>query len=670
MFILKSVPRSLLLGSLLLAIALPLFGQNSSGSPQAQADQCLAVLKSNAPQKDKADACRALAVIGTPESVSVLAGLLADEQLAHMARYALEPIPSPAVDDALRQKLDELKGKLLVGVIGSVGVRRDLKATDKLAQLLNDNDTDVSQAAARALGRLGTTEAVQALRTTLAKTTQTTPANRLACFEGLLRCAERLLLDNKRNEAIAVYDQLRSGDAPYQVRVGSLIQAIVVRQKEGLPLLAQSLRNEEYATFAAAVKAAQSMPGPEAGQILIDEMTQLTDDRQILILQTLGMRKDAGVVAAVSARVRNGSKPVQLAALKTLTEIGSPEAMSVFTECLKDKDAEIKQAAQEGLASLPGQGVDAAITAMVNSQDTDSRLQGLDLVGRRHMADASPVLMKAAQDNDPKVRVAAFKKLGELGMSSDLAPVLALLVKANAAPDREAAEQALTAIYSKLDAASAADKSVAEQFQNQVRSTIATAPETMKISLLSVLSLDESPRSLEILRNSLKDNSGEIRTASIRLLSKWKATDVSSDLLDVAKNAAQANEKTLGLRGYLTLAANTDLPADKRLAMCQDAAPLAQRDEEKRLLLGALSNIPSVDALKMTTPMVDSEATRDEASSAVVSIADKLVKADDAAKNAPAVIEPLQKVIQVNANADLTRKAKNLLKDAQGKAGK
>ena len=55
-----------------------------------------------------------------------------------MARYGLEPIPDPAVDAALRDALGKVKGRLLVGVIGSIGVRRDPKAVPALAKRLGD----------------------------------------------------------------------------------------------------------------------------------------------------------------------------------------------------------------------------------------------------------------------------------------------------------------------------------------------------------------------------------------------------------------------------------------------------------------------------------------------------------------------------------------------------
>ena len=86
----------LLLITALVSLAAPRLSADQA-SDRAQASQCVAVLKSDAPRKAKADACRELARIGGPDAVPALAELLTDEKLAHMARYALETIPDPSV---------------------------------------------------------------------------------------------------------------------------------------------------------------------------------------------------------------------------------------------------------------------------------------------------------------------------------------------------------------------------------------------------------------------------------------------------------------------------------------------------------------------------------------------------------------------------------------------
>ncbi len=219
--------------ALLLAGGATSGGEDSKAPARSRESELLAVLKSSASEKDKADACLELSRIGTKDSVAPLAALLGDEKLAHMARYALEPIPGPAVDDALRDALGKLKGRLLVGVIGSIGVRRDIKAVDPLCKRLDDQDGDVVQAAARALGSLATTAAVKSLEDALAGT----PAvNQQAFYEGLFRCAEALTARGQPTAALAIYDRLNQSPAPRQVREGASRKARILRQEKGMTI--------------------------------------------------------------------------------------------------------------------------------------------------------------------------------------------------------------------------------------------------------------------------------------------------------------------------------------------------------------------------------------------------------------------------------------------------
>jgi hypothetical protein len=123
------------------------------------------------------------------------------------------------------------------------------------------------------------------------------------------------------------------------------------------------------------------------------------------------------------------------------------------------------------------------------------------------------------------------------------------------------------------------------------------------------------------------------------------------------------------LRGYLRLAGQGDVPLDKRLAMCRQAAPLAQKDDEKKLLLGALGSIASVEALELITPYLGEAGTKEEAAASVVDISEKLLKEKDSAKVAPKLIEPLDKAAQATGNADLAKRAKDLCDKAKSKAG-
>ncbi|MCL4692434.1 MAG: HEAT repeat domain-containing protein [Candidatus Hydrogenedentes bacterium] len=146
----------------------------------------ITVLQSDAPLVEKMDACRALSRQGTEEAIPVLAGLLLDEQLAHMARYALEPMPYPEAGAALRDALGKTTGLLKVGVISSLATRNDAEAVPALVTLVPDSDEQVAQAAAKALGDIGTPEAATGLDAALGNAA-ITPATRVVICDALRR---------------------------------------------------------------------------------------------------------------------------------------------------------------------------------------------------------------------------------------------------------------------------------------------------------------------------------------------------------------------------------------------------------------------------------------------------------------------------------------------------
>ncbi len=176
-----------------------------------------AVLASDIPRDARDFVCRKLRVIGTSVSVPALARLLPQKDHSHMARYALESIPAPEAAQAMRDALPGLSGALQVGVIGSLGVRRDTASVAALAALLGDADAAVARAAAFALGDIRTPAAADAL----AAADPTSDEAKLAATDASLACAEALLADGKKVQALAVYKRFAGGDRPKHIRLAA-----------------------------------------------------------------------------------------------------------------------------------------------------------------------------------------------------------------------------------------------------------------------------------------------------------------------------------------------------------------------------------------------------------------------------------------------------------------
>jgi HEAT repeat protein len=169
--------------------------------PETTEASALAVLASEADVHEKARACQLLADVGGPAAVPALAALLDKQPLADYARSGLETIKDPAAGEALRKALQRLDGRLLAGVVNSLGVRRDTASIPDLQKLALDPKRGVASETLASLGMIGTAEAAQTLRTVLS----TGPADlRIPAAHAALTAAAQLAKDGKPDAARAL----------------------------------------------------------------------------------------------------------------------------------------------------------------------------------------------------------------------------------------------------------------------------------------------------------------------------------------------------------------------------------------------------------------------------------------------------------------------------------
>lgn len=616
----------------------------AANDAKARQEQLVAVLKSEAGLHEKAEACRELGVYGTQDAVPALAALLTDEKLSTHARTALQNIPDPAVDDALRAALSQAKGKPLLGVLNSVGARRDVKAVEQVAKLLADPDAETAAAAAGTLGRIGNAAAASALERALPNAA---PAVLPAVCEGCLFCAEAALAQGRRDEAAALYDRVRGAQAPRHLRMAGMRGAIVARGPAGIPLLSEQLKSDDAGMFAAALRAAQELSGAEVTQALGAELGKLSPEKQIPLVQALGNRGDAAAVPAVMALAKSGAGAVRVAAIRVLTQLGDGSALPLLVELATGADAEAARAAQISLASFPAKEADSTIASLLNQPDAKTRCMALGLLGQLRVTSAMPALLKAAEDADEQVRLASLKVLGELAGPAELPAILGFLAKAKSPQEAQAAEGALTAICVR--------QAEREACAERVAGSLTSAQGGQKLALLRVLRSAGGAKALAAVRAATSDASAEVKGEAQRVLCDWPTAEALPDLAGLAKTATDPKLKILALRGYIRLIPKQDAPAEKKVAALKEALALVERNDEKKLVLAALAETPHPEAAKLIEQCLGDAAVKAEAEMALLRLCQVLAGA-----NPDDVKALLEKLLAATANADLKKQIQGL----------
>ena len=188
----------------------------------------LSVLTSDAKRAGKQFVCRELSIIGSGESVPVLGRMLTDEETSDMARYALERIPGTAVNDVLRRALRKAKGKPQVGIINSLGQRRDIRAVRALSGLVGNPDETVAVAAAAALGRIADSKATEALS---AAKDKTSGKLQNLVLDSYLKCADQLVAEGNKAKALAIYKELQKEGMPKPIRTAALRGMLIAAKR-------------------------------------------------------------------------------------------------------------------------------------------------------------------------------------------------------------------------------------------------------------------------------------------------------------------------------------------------------------------------------------------------------------------------------------------------------
>jgi len=591
--------------------------------------ELVAVLRSETPEAEKAIAFKNLAIHGSPACVEAVATYLGNERLASWARITLEAIPGGEASAALRSASETLSGRLLVGAINSLGVRRDAAAVPLLEKRLGDPDATVAVAAAAALGTIGTPAAADALSKAFAAGK---PA-RDAVAEACVVCGEQLLAAGDATSALKLFDAVRQADVSEQRRAEATRAAILARGEEGIPLLVELLRAPSQRLFNMGLFTARQLAaGPDRDAAIAYEVdlallkslagsgdSMLAAQRKPLVIDLLADRNAGAAATAVQRAILEAAASdepaLRLAAIRAIGRCGDAASADGLLGIAAGADAAIVPAIRESIATMTADGVDERLVAGLTDADPAVLPLVIGLVGDRRIGAATTKVLPLVDHGDPAVRSAALAALGSI---VDLGNVEVLITKATAPRDDAEATAAATAL--KEAAVRMPDR---EACAARVAAAIAAAGPRAGV-LVETLADVGGTKALAAVAMAAKSGDQSLADVSTRVLGKWMTADAAPVLLELATTDAAGPYRGRALKGYLRIARQFALPEPERAEMCRKALAAAKDPADRKAVVEILVRYPHP-----TTLVVAKEATAlpdvaDEAKAAVAMIEGKL----------------------------------------------
>jgi hypothetical protein len=229
--------------------------------------------------------------------------------------------------------------------------------------------------------------------------------------------------------------------------------------------------------------------------------------------------------------------------------------------------------------------------------------------------------LAAVEDADPQVRAASLFALGEVAKLDDVPLLITRVVDPPHLEDRSIALKALQAACIRMP-----DR---EACADQLGAALGKAPASAQDAILETLAAMGGPSALQTVAAAAQSDDPKLQDTATRLLGSWMTADVGPVLLKLAQQP-DSPHKVRSLRGFIRVARQFVVPDQQRAEMCRDAWEVAERDEERKLVLEVMQRYPSLNMLRVAVKASKHPALKDEASAVAYSLAQKLSRGHDA----------------------------------------
>ncbi len=625
------------------------FARPSPETLQRLEKSFLSILSSpNATLAGKQYVCEHLSTMGTSASVPVLAKMLANTETVEMARFALERIPHETASEALRKALLKATGKAQVGIVNSLGQRRDGKSVALLIGLIQSPDALIAHAAIAALGEIANGEAAEALWQAKQKASGELLSRILAAQ---LQCAEAFAAGGDKPQAMRIYIESNVSSNPAPIRFAALRGLVITEPEnaEGRILALLKSQNAE----AMAIRLVSEIPLSQNMSAIAAALPSLPVLQQVQLLTALTPRRDEAVRSTITKATKSAEEEVRRAALKALAQAGDASSVLPLAEAAAKKGAE-GEAARASLNSLRGDQIDATIISHIATSAPPIKVELLRSAEARRISNATTILLQAARGGDEAVRLAGYKALRALAAPEHVAALLQFLIAAQSEGERNELEKTVAAVAQRNPEAAQRDAVI-----------LALLPDLKQVeakaSLLHVLGKIGESSALSTLREALQDSKPEIRAAAIRAFSDWPNDAPKEDLLKIARTSRNQTEKVLALRGFMRLLElQSSRSSAETIQLYQTAMQLAPNVEEKRMALSGLSNQKEIAALELAAQYLGAAQLNAEAVAAVIKIA------ETTSRTAPAPTKMIfEKALAAAYNEPLREQAKKIFAEIE-----
>lgn len=514
------------------------------------------------------------------ETLKPLGAMLADERDSELARLALDPVPGEAVDRLYVAALAKTSGRTRLALLNSITLRRSAVAVPELAKLLRGTDRPAAALAAHALGAIADPAAIAVLD-------RDADAHAPAVVAAKLAAAPRAPAD----VAARWLADLQAGAGTAAHRATAFRLALDLAPDRALARIAAVLDARDAVLTPVALEALRDLKGADPVATLGAKFAQRDAATQAALLHAFARRGDAAAVPLAVKAAGHADLDVRLAACQALALLpGSAEVAALLAAAIAKAEVAEARAARQSLSQLNGPGVSAAIQAGAERGEASLRAVYLEQLALRNQTEAVPFLLKARGEPDATVRTAAVGALGDLAPFSEQPALIAWTVGATDEGEQSRALRALVSLTLRNPAAATRGKAIF--------AAIESAEPALALRLLPILGRLGGAESAACAARLAIKGDASVATAAVAALTRWSDATALEALGQVVTGAppAQRSAAVQGLVRYFERSRERWSPAQTKVLTV--VVPAVSDPAARSQLLGFMARANDKAALQ------------------------------------------------------------------------
>ncbi len=553
---------------------------------------------------------------GDDTAVDALQPYLSDEYLSEKAARALARIGTESAAQALLQRLPEATGLAEINMINALGFIGYGPAEQAILAKVGATDAGLRKTILYALSEIAGMESSSVLADAAKAVGYVyDPTEATAAY---LNYAHRLIEKGESTQALKIASKLvketKQADQVHTHIAALGLLTEINRTKQVKALLKASRDNDPVYRNAALALMIPYLTDQTSSQ-LTRRLAKTDEQVQVDILHYLGDHKQMAALSEVQRALQANSSSVRVAAIRALHQLEGAQADQTLIGLLSESDADTREAIKQVLLTSKNEGLTQLITsALETERNADIQILLIAVLAQRGAEASVPTLLGIIDSDAPQEVKAA---------AFDALPHVARSV--DLAKLLDLLTSAKGEYATAIQAAAVSAIQLSDDQPAQIRTVISrmqAADAAQQPHFFPILSGVGGAEALSVTVAHANHDDPTLRSAATAALTSWTDSEALPHLVTLSrKKVMDSGQMNAVINGLVRLVGIAGLPAEQKVLYLRDAFDAAETTEQKKLILRALEANKTYNALMFAGKYLDDDALQSVAANVVMNIA-------------------------------------------------